>query len=609
MRLTRPGSMNCCRLLDFPLAVGYHRYIAIGVSPNTIAARPNMQIPDDLRSLSNLPDIWGEGALFAFSGLDGETNTRSGLVGTLGRQSYDLLLHTPLRRMLRLRIAGETVPRIVTNDTLCVDALDGELVMTFQAWHTLIGQLPSVAELSLCAENGPEAIEQGGYYLSADLAHGDVLALARAGNRFALAYGATPAEACQRAAAGLAADLWAVVRARLAPYRALPVVDASQQRLLNKCFSVMRVNSLSAEDTIRQRWSTPDRVPHRDMWLWDTVFHSLAMNYFDPQASWEFLQSMLAAQSDDGMIAHQVHVSGKTSAITQPPILAWGVWENYQALQDKARLAYALPRLERYLDWDCAHRDTNGNGLLEWHIEGNVLCRSGESGMDNSPRFDGAVLLDAVDFSTFAAADMRYVSLIAAELGDADRAAHWLGRSRALSQQIHACLWDERQGFYCDLDMQGNLSPVMAASGFLPLLLEDIPAARVDRLVEALQDPRLFHCAFPVPSVSLSDPNWSTDMWRGATWLNLNYMIIRGLRQQGNEQAARDLADTTIAMVDKYYREYGVLFEFFDARDAVPPVACDRKGPHVEPYDIRRKMDSIRDYHFTAALTACLLLE
>jgi len=61
-----------------------------------------------------------------------------------------------------------------------------------------------------------------------------------------------------------------------------------------------------------------------------------------------------------------------------------GVWENYRALGDKACLQAALPRLERYLDWDCRHRDVNDNGLLEWLIEGNPLCRSGESGLDNS---------------------------------------------------------------------------------------------------------------------------------------------------------------------------------------------------------------------------------
>ena len=89
-------------------------------------------------------------------------------------------------------------------------------------------------------------------------------------------------------------------------------------------------------------------------------------------------------------------------------------------------------------------------------------------------------------------------------------------------------------------------------------------------------------------------------MWRGPTWLNLNYFIILGLRKQGQTEAAQWLAEQTLAHVEKYYQRYGVLFEFYDSKDETPPPLCDRKGAHVEPYNIRRKMDSIRDYHWTA---------
>jgi hypothetical protein len=112
-----------------------------------------------------------------------------------------------------------------------------------------------------------------------------------------------------------------------------------------------------------------------------------------------------------------------------------------------------------------------------------------------------------------------------------------------------------------------------------------------------------------VPSVSASHPEFSTDMWRGATWINLNYLIIHGLQRQGLAVEAKSLRAKTISFVDSYYRKSGVLFEFYDATDQRPPQACDRKGKRVEPYNIRRKYDSIRDYHWTAALTARLLLE
>jgi hypothetical protein len=427
--------------------------------------------------------------------------------------------------------------------------------------------------------------------------------------KFVLSYGTTQEEAEARGDAARQLDVADVVRARLESYVHLPKLPPGDDRLLKKCFSVMRVNTLAPEGAIRRTWSTPDRVPHRRMWLWDSVFHSLAMNRFDPEVAFDFLLSVLDTQCADGMIPHFSGPDGRTSRITQPPILAWGVWENYNVLRDDARLRKILPKLERYLEWNLTHRDQNHNHLLEWFIEGDPLCRSGESGLDNSPRFDEAILLDAVDFSTFQARDMAYVAQLWRALDEPKRAVVWEERTAAMRHAIHTLLWDNESGFYYDRNFDGRLSLVMAVTGFLPLLLEDIPTDRVERLVSHLKDPDTFNTAFPIPSVAVDDLRWSTDMWRGATWINLNYLIIQGLRLHEHHAEADWLADLTIAHVGKYYERYGVLFEFFDAKDERPPTQCDRKGPHQEPYDIYRKMDSIRDYHWTAALTALLLLE
>jgi len=567
-------------------------------------------ISDLLAPYPHLPDVWGEGALFAFSGLDGETNAASGFVATYAREPYDLLIHTPQRRLLEVKVADPGAVRVATGDLLAVQTARGDLLLAYAAWHTLVGIAPPDATLALRAEDGSRAAEVEGVWVAADDAHGDAVALAQRAPRFALAYGRTSAEAHARVLAGLDADVWAVAAARLASFAAMPAIaPAAADRLLKKCFSVIKVNTLAAEGPMQQTWSTPDRVPHRDMWLWDSVFHSLAMNRFHPRVAWDFLKGVLDMQQPDGMIPHQSSVSGWRSHITQPPLLAWGVWENYQVLRDPQTLRYALPRLEAYLAWDLAHRDRNQNGLLEWWIEGNVRSRSGESGLDNSARFDMAVPLDAVDFSVWAAADMGYVAQIAAALGDAERAAVWAARSRRTSTAVHRELWDEQAGFYFDRTMEGAFTGIKAASGFMPLLLDDLPAPHLHCLVRWLRDPAAFAAPFPVPSLALSEPTWCTDMWRGPTWLNLNYFIIIGLRRHGERELAQWLADKTLQHVAKYYERYGVLFEFYDARDEVPPPLCDRKGPHQEPYDIRRKMDSIRDYHWTAAITALLLLD
>ena len=125
-----------------------------------------------------------------------------------------------------------------------------------------------------------------------------------------------------KAKESLALDVESVAGARLAQYNVkfLPPVRSGREKLRNKAISIMRVNSLSAEGFIKQRWSTPDRMPHTWMWLWDSCFHSLAMNLLEDiptnlhnnkfgvssttkndlkgiDVSWEYLKSVLDAAS------------------------------------------------------------------------------------------------------------------------------------------------------------------------------------------------------------------------------------------------------------------------------------------------------------------------
>ncbi|MFM9328038.1 amylo-alpha-1,6-glucosidase [Paenibacillus mesotrionivorans] len=567
--------------------------------------------------LERLPDRIGEGGIFAFSGMDGPTHTASRFVGTWGERLPDLLFHTPRRRKLSVGLPADFSVAYVTGDVCSWAGAAGALTLAYTHWHTLAGEACEgcsialgFAEEAAAAAAGAETEAAPGLTLTRDPQAGDWVVLARQEHRFAVSFGVSREEAVARAQAGMSVSMEETVAERVASCLRLPKLpDPALDRLLQKCVSVMKVNTLAAEAGMKQHWSTPDRVPHRDMWLWDTVFHSLAMNALDPELSCQCLFTMLEAQQEDGMIPHQISVSGRRSSITQPPILAWGMWENFRHLGKPEALAYALPYLERYLEWSLQHRDVNGNGLLEWAIAGDVMCRSGESGMDNSSRFDKGVKVDAVDFNVFMARDMYYLSLICRELEQEEKAAFWARHAEELSQRIQTRLWSETDKFYYDLEPEGGLSPVKAVSGFLPLLLDNLPEQHTEGLVRMLKDPLHFLTPCPVPSIAVSQPEWGTDMWRGPTWINMNVFIILGLRKQGRREEAEWLKQRTIGLVQKYYLKYGVVFEYYDSTDRVDPVDCDRKGPRRKPYDIRVKTDSIRDYHWTAALTALLLLE
>ena len=562
-------------------------------------------LDDVVTGLIAPPDKWGEGTLFAFSGVDGSTDVLSSFVATATGATYGLLFQLVTRRELRFGAPPGGRVRIATGDVLGVDWPDAtELVVTFTQWHTIVGVAPPTATVALTFEHDRPAVSANDGTVAADANWGDALVLRRDGLRFALSYGRTIEEANTRAERGLRADVRRTAHDRLRLLRDAPrSIDPRHARLLNKCFSVMKLNTLAPEGRITRAWSTPDRVPHRDVWLWDSAFHSFAMNYLEPDLAWDFIAAVLDSQRvrrhdpDEPRRA----LARRAAHATAPSGVGRHRQPSCHPSSRSARVG-APALLERANNWNRHARDRNGNGLLEWYIEDDPNCRSGESGMDNSARFDQAIPLDAVDFSTYAALDMASIAAIADELGDTPRARHWEDAAGRTSRAIHELLWDDQRGLYYDRTMNGELSDVAAISGLLPLLLDDIPPERVDRLVAAIDDPARFATRAPIPSVAVSDPSWSTDMWRGATWINTNYLVIQGLQRHGRLDVAGRLRTQTLELVDRYYNSHGVVFEFYDSADQRPPIECDRKGPAASSYDIRRKVDCIRDFHWTAAL-------
>ena len=68
-------------------------------------------------------------------------------------------------------------------------------------------------------------------------------------------------------------------------------------------------------------WTTPDRWPHRALWLWDSAFHAVGWRHLDPGLAREMIDAVFDAQQPDGRVPH-MSTPESSSAITQPPVLA-----------------------------------------------------------------------------------------------------------------------------------------------------------------------------------------------------------------------------------------------------------------------------------------------
>lgn len=377
-------------------------------------------------------------------------------------------------------------------------------------------------------------------------------------------------------------------------------------RYFANALSQMKGQVYSPEGMIKHRWTTPDKWPHRRMWLWDSVFHAIGLRHVDTGLAKDALDAMLDTQLENGFIAHMADPTA-VSHITQPPVLALGYKLVNEYARDMAWLSTAYPKLKKYLQWDMKNRDSDGFGLLEWYIESSVNCRSGESGMDNSPRFDTATQLDATDFNSMLALEFEIMAEFAVMLDLKDDAEGWLGLHKSLCNKINQRLWNDEAKFYFDYDVSRNeMSDVMASSGFMPLICGACSKDQAAALEKHIYDPETFGAALVIPSIAVRAKQfYSKDMWSGPVWVNVNWLTALGFRRYGMNETADFIIRKTVEEIEKVYGKYGTFFEFFDDRCELDPPLLPRKGKNLE--------DSFHqpffDYGWTATLYVDMLFE
>ncbi len=566
----------------------------------------------------NLPNIWGQGEIFAYSGLEGKCEYDHSLVGTLMADAFGMQLRNlahPQDRVY-LIVRPENVFNIyydcILSDTVCADVLDRDknhnpVNIVFVNENTVVlrgkkfdARLVFEYDVETETQEGVTAYEgNGNRFAVAKRTEGDntVIAISYYDN------------AAEKALSALDCDVDGLIASRVEFYKALPrpnFKDEAEERLYYKCFSILRSTVYTPHGKISHCALTPDRFPHRAIWLWDTAYLVTGFKHMSYDVAKQAVLAILELSHEDGFLPHMT-TSTWQSNVTQPPVLSWAAWELYKFGGDKEFLAEAYGRLSAYVQWDIEHRDLNGNGLPEWKVDDDPLCRCGESGMDNTPRFDEVDEMDCVDFASFLANDMRCLSKIASVLGKTEDSAMWQERYDTIKKKINTVLWDEEDGFYYDKKISdGQFHKVKSVSSFITIFAGVCDEEKAKRMVEHLTDPKEFGTPFPIPTVSADDKTYpSRDMFCGTVWLNFNYLVALGLEEYGFYKEAEELKEKTVETLKYWYLNDGTLYEFYDSQNEFSPSRLSRKGKTLQPYAPEIRLQSVRDFSWGA----CAVIE
>ncbi|HEX7002625.1 MAG TPA: trehalase family glycosidase [Trueperaceae bacterium] len=164
---------------------------------------------------------------------------------------------------------------------------------------------------------------------------------------------------------------------------------------------------------------------------------------------------------------------------------------------------------------------------------------------------------------------------LARRLGEqTDELESWLNDTRAAFDER---FWNEEAGLYFDYDLRaGKQIEESTCATFMPLYAGIAGERQAERLVrQHLLDPGQYApgdgSRYLLPSVSKSSPYFEPRRyWRGPIWLNVNWLVARGLERYGHHEQARLLREHSIELVSR-----SGFVEYYDPRDGT---ACGAAG-------------------------------
>ena len=299
----------------------------------------------------------------------------------------------------------------------------------------------------------------------------------------------------------------------------------AEAAVLARAIYTLLANSAACPGLLQGRTSGfPSRGRYPCAYLWDSCFQSLGVAQFNAQLAEDSLLVFADNQRTDGKLHAFICSTWVHPGQSQPPLLGWAGHQIVRESGDKELAAGLLPALRRNTDWWLTQRMTRF-GLP-------AAVNGMEVGWDNTPRFDQGAII-ACDLNSYLLLQMRICADFARMGGDDATAAALSAQADAYAARMVDLLYDEESGLFLDVNVEtGEPVRIKTPACFLPLLA-GVPLAE-DRKRRAIEESLLnsdhFFGAVPFPVVAYDEPSYAADQWwRGPTWINVAYLMIRVL--------------------------------------------------------------------------------
>lgn len=274
------------------------------------------------------------------------------------------------------------------------------------------------------------------------------------------------------------------------------------------------------------------------IYQWDTCF----MMFFGIYGGVDFpamnsIDNFYLKQRENGYICRvQSETTGKDydpskhDPLINPPLYTWVEYNYYRISGDESRLLWAISFNHKYFNWIKNNCRTP---------EGYYFTSNLGSGMDNSPREGSAY--GWIDITAQMGLFAYYMEKIAKAAGLLKIAGVYHNEYITLKKLINDKMWDKETGIYFDVKKNKKLHKKKTIGSFWPMLAKISSKNQTDKLVAHLKNPNEFATPHMFPTLAKDEKEYDEKgyYWRGAVWAPTEFMVIKGLEYNGEEEFAR----------------------------------------------------------------------
>ncbi|MDD3774137.1 MAG: trehalase family glycosidase [Patescibacteria group bacterium] len=322
-----------------------------------------------------------------------------------------------------------------------------------------------------------------------------------------------------------------------------------------------------------------------NIFQWDTIFMLMFARY--GQKTFPFIRSLdnfYARQHKSGYICREIsEINGNDFVFLgrkytiNPPLFSFIEMENFKLTGNIKRLKIVLPSLEKYAKWLEQPGNLENSNSRYWEKYGRWSKESKHnlywntnlgSGMDNLIREGNG----HVDMSSQMVIMYKNLALICQKLGLFDKEKIYQNKADEISNRINQWCWNENDGFYYDINHNGEQIKYKTINAFWTLLAGVPNKNQAQKLVQHLKNSKTFWRLFVFPALAADQKNYSKngDYWQGGVWAPTNYMVIKGLENYNYFDLAYKTSRKYLQGLSKVFEKTNTLWENYAPENFAP---------------------------------------